>query len=73
MSTTQNSRLKRLPENSHSIILKFERQEQRDKCVENSDFIQVLGELAALVRKYNSTFEIYKWNTLTGTKSDLET
>ena len=71
--TTQNSRLKRLPENSHTIILRFEDQSQRDECINNPEFIQTVGEIAALVRKYNSTFEIFAWDILSGTSIDIET
>lgn len=69
---TENSRLKRVPENSHTIILKFRKKSERDKCIFLPEFKKTIGELAALVTKYNSSFEIFSWNILSGTSSDLE-
>jgi len=69
---TENSRLKRVPENSHTIMLKFREKNQRDKCVSLSEFKKTIGELAALVTKYNSTFEIFSWNILSGTSIDID-
>ena len=69
---TENSRLKRVPENSHTIILKFKEKSQRDKCIGLDEFKKAIGELAALVTKYNSTFEIFSWNIISGTSIDLE-
>lgn len=72
MSKPLNSRLKRLPENSHTIILKFENRSQRDNCFFSQEFKKCLGELAVLLAKYNSTFETISWDVLKGTKLDRE-
>ncbi len=71
-SKTENSRLKRLPENSHTIMLKFKDKAQRDECVSVQEFKKTIGAIAALVTKYNSTFEVFSWNILSGTSSEIE-
>ncbi len=71
-SKTENSRLKRLPENSHTIMLKFKDKAQRDECVSVQGFKKTIGEIAALVTKYNSTFEVFSWDILSGISSELE-
>ena len=69
----ESSRLKRLPENSHTIMIKFAKKSHRDECVNLAEFKNIIGELAALVTKYNSTFEIFAWDILSGTSIDIDT
>ncbi|MHA1294678.1 MAG: hypothetical protein ACTSQJ_18735 [Promethearchaeota archaeon] len=39
------SKLKRLPYNSYTIILKFENAEDRDKCIHSEEFQKIYGKL----------------------------
>ena len=52
------SKLKRLPYNSYTIIMKFENNEERDECIKSEKFKAVAGKLASkLGTNYNCTIE----------------
>jgi len=55
------SKIKRLPYNSYSIILKFENVEDRDKCIQSEEFENVFGKLASKTQiKYGCKIESIK-------------
>lgn len=55
------SKLKRLPYNSYSIILKFENGEERDQCIRSEEFKEVFGRLASKIQlKYGCKIEPIK-------------
>ncbi len=62
----RTNRFKRLPANSHTIILQFIKQKDRDKCINSEEFKKVYADLATLLINYNSSIEIIKWDSLTG-------
>ena len=62
----RTNRFKRLPSNSHTIILQFNKQKDRNKCISSDEFKQIFAELATLLINYNSSIEIIKWDSLTG-------
>ncbi|MHA1488414.1 MAG: hypothetical protein ACTSRI_02025 [Promethearchaeota archaeon] len=66
MLEQKKSRLKRLPENSHTIILKFEKKRNRDDCLNSGEFQKILGELSSLISSYNSKIETIEWDIVTG-------
>ena len=76
MSSNQNSgqstlaRYKRLPENSYSIILKFQNKKDRDDCINSEEFKDIYGDLAKLLINYNSSIELIKWDLLSGKKKE---
>jgi len=55
------SKIKRLPYNSYSIILKFENADDRDKCIQSEEFENVFGKLASKIQlKYGCKIEPIK-------------
>ena len=62
----RTNRFKRLPSNSHTIILQFTKQKDRDKCISSDEFKKIYADLATLLINYNSSIEIIKWDSLTG-------
>ena len=64
----QTNRFKRLPENSHTILLRFTHKKDRDDCINSEDFKKVFGELATLLINYNCSIETIKWDYITGSK-----
>ena len=62
------TRFKRLPKNSHTIILKFGTKKKRDECINSEDFKDVFGEIARLLINYNSSIEVVKWDIISGQK-----
>ncbi len=70
MLEAKKSRIKRLPENSHTIILKFGKKKKRDECINSVEFQEILGELISILSKYNSKIETILWDNITGSKTE---
>ena len=64
----QPTRLKRLPLHSYTIIIKFENNDDKDKCIHSKDFKKAYGELASVLVDFNSRIETITWDTVSGTK-----
>lgn len=65
----QKSRLKRLPMHSYSIILSFESDEIRDKCINSKEFQELYGKLMAFTQiNFNTKIETIQFDTIVGKK-----
>ncbi|MHA1488415.1 MAG: hypothetical protein ACTSRI_02030 [Promethearchaeota archaeon] len=52
------SKLKRLPNHSFTIILKFDKREDRNECIHSEKFKKVYSRLASLlIANYNCSIE----------------
>ena len=51
------SKLKRFPDNSYSIILKFDSRENREECIDSKEYGQINAKLASLTLKYQCKIE----------------
>ena len=57
------SKLKRLPNNSYTIILKFENEEDRIECLNSKEYKEILGKLASSIGiNYNCKIEYITLN-----------
>lgn len=55
------TKLKRLPYNSFTVILKFENDEKRDDCILSDKFQELSGQLASKIASfYNCKIEYIK-------------
>ena len=55
------SKLKRLPNHSYSIILKFENGDERDECIQSEEFEKIMGQLGSkIIVKYNCKIDPIK-------------
>ena len=66
--TTTRNKYKRLPENSYSLILRFQNKKDRDDCINSKEFKEIYGRLATLLINYNSSIELIRWDLLSGKK-----
>lgn len=64
--TTKRTNIKRIPENSYTMIFKFENKKERDECLNSEDFQDIYSEIAKLLINYNCRIELIKWDLLLG-------
>ena len=52
------TKLKRLPYNSYTIVLKFETDDERDECIQSEAFLKAYGKLLSKIGiTYNCKIE----------------
>ena len=71
MSKPKNTRIKRLPEHSHTIIFKFDSKPQREVFEASLEYESFIREITALLATCNSNseFEQISWDVVTGSKT----
>ncbi len=52
-SKKPNSKLKRLPNNSYTILINFENIEERNECINLKEYKEIISKLKSLGSKYN--------------------